>query len=562
MKQFFFAAITILLFVSDILPQPGPAFHPMTANGAKVLYLLNPYGIPLKWKNPQGTTSNEVYIDYDSSKVAQLDPSVKFNQQNPLVDQIQFDPGFVFSRFFWRVVEKNASGSSAGPVWSFFMKGDPWVEQTDFDDFEFGLSRWVISNNQYSKWLLDIKSNYQLPVQAYNKVLSVKNTQQGVHDISYTSFKIYNQLQTVESITLLFSSDLKLSGGDSVSIQYSTDEGTTWITSQKYTSSERDTNKSVRLFSNFYSPLSSFIIRLKADLQNVTSSWAIDRFTVTTYSGILSQPIFNIRDVTGNDDHIVSLTVYVSFVGFPTFSLYRKTGIPSDPGEFIFVNNYPKYSGTYVITDSTATDSVYTYRMGNISNEATVYLNGITPVELVSFNAVASGDVVQLSWRTATETNNRGFYIERSFNKSNWDVLTFINGAGTTVSANDYNYTDKPGQSDIFYYRLRQQDFDGTVSYSKVEEVSLTPSGFYVSQNYPNPFNPQTTLMFNLPVEGTVIISLYNPTGQLVSTILNELKQPGSYRVNIDGSTLSSGVYFVTVKTLAGTSTKKIMLMK
>ena len=70
----------------------------------------------------------------------------------------------------------------------------------------------------------------------------------------------------------------------------------------------------------------------------------------------------------------------------------------------------------------------------------------IIPVELVSFDATVSGKDILLSWKTATELNNLGWEVERANNVANtktWLKVGFVNGVGTTTSANNYSFTDR-----------------------------------------------------------------------------------------------------------------------
>ena len=75
--------------------------------------------------------------------------------------------------------------------------------------------------------------------------------------------------------------------------------------------------------------------------------------------------------------------------------------------------------------------------------------NGGTPVELISFNAIVSGSDIQLDWKTVTETNNKGFQVERkifslhSTMGNDWTSIGFINGQGTTADSKIYSFTDK-----------------------------------------------------------------------------------------------------------------------
>ena len=80
--------------------------------------------------------------------------------------------------------------------------------------------------------------------------------------------------------------------------------------------------------------------------------------------------------------------------------------------------------------------------------------------------------------------------------------------------------------------------------------------------NYPNPFNPTTTLAFELPVSGFVKLNVYDITGRLTATLLNESHQAGRFTVSFDGSRLASGVYIARLETAASQTTHKLLLLK
>lgn len=83
------------------------------------------------------------------------------------------------------------------------------------------------------------------------------------------------------------------------------------------------------------------------------------------------------------------------------------------------------------------------------------------PIELVYFNANSNNSRVVLTWKSASELNNDFFTIERSFNGTDYQTLTYVDGAGTTSESQDYSYTDYPLSFGLVYYRLTQTDFDG-----------------------------------------------------------------------------------------------------
>jgi len=186
----------------------------------------------------------------------------------------------------------------------------------------------------------------------------------------------------------------------------------------------------------------------------------------------------------------------------------------------------------------------------------------LIPVELESFTAEAMGNDVILNWTTATETNNQGFEIERSFGEE-FFVIGFISGMGTTSESHNYSFTDKNVESGHYSYRLKQVDFDGKYEYSKIVDVTVTaPFNFSLSQNYPNPFNPSTTIKYSIPTTEFVTLRIYDLFGQEVTTLVNEQKPQGDYSVNFDGSNLASGVYLYKIKAGNFTDSKKFVLLK
>lgn len=192
------------------------------------------------------------------------------------------------------------------------------------------------------------------------------------------------------------------------------------------------------------------------------------------------------------------------------------------------------------------------------------------PVELTSFIAKIAEDKVLLNWVTATEKNNFGFEIQRSSNKQNFAKIGFVNGFGSTTEKHSYIFTDKNPDSGNNFYRLKQIDLDGTVSYSQVVEgVKINvPQDFNLSQNYPNPFNPSTVIQYALPYESSVSITVYNTLGQIVETFNEGTKQTGSYNINFNGEGLSSGIYLYNINAVSINgkqnfqATKKMILIK
>ncbi len=94
------------------------------------------------------------------------------------------------------------------------------------------------------------------------------------------------------------------------------------------------------------------------------------------------------------------------------------------------------------------------------------------------------------------------------------------------------------------------------------------PRAAALSQNYPNPFNPSTAIRYQVPERSHVSIEIYDVRGRLVQTLINEEKDAGNYSVQWNGKTsngshVSSGIYFYTMKTDHNfKSTKKMVVLK
>ena len=171
---------------------------------------------------------------------------------------------------------------------------------------------------------------------------------------------------------------------------------------------------------------------------------------------------------------------------------------------------------------------------------------GALPVELTSFTSTINGTSVELRWSTSAEINNSAFDVERSSINGEWSKVGSVAGNGTTTQPKNYEFTDRNLASGKYNYRLKQIDFNGNFEYFNLSneiEIGL-PQKFDLSQNYPNPFNPSTKINFTLPVDGNIVMSIFDNSGRLVSKISEGFKTAGYYTVDFSAANLSSGVYF------------------
>ena len=88
------------------------------------------------------------------------------------------------------------------------------------------------------------------------------------------------------------------------------------------------------------------------------------------------------------------------------------------------------------------------------------------------------------------------------------------------------------------------------------------PNAYSLSQNYPNPFNPVTQIKFDIAKQGLTKLKIFDVLGREIMTLVNEVKTPGSYIVDFDGSNIASGVYFYRLESGTFTDVKRMILIK
>ncbi len=174
----------------------------------------------------------------------------------------------------------------------------------------------------------------------------------------------------------------------------------------------------------------------------------------------------------------------------------------------------------------------------------------VLPVKLAGFSAVNKNKDVLLQWTLATETNNRGWEIERSLSGSNtWEDLGFVAGTGNSNQLTNYSFLDVSPAPGTYFYRLKQTDNDGKISYSSVLLVSVGKKSIALDlAAYPNPVRTSGTIRFTVPGFSQVNLSLYTEAGQFVRTISNEMLDAGTYQKSFNASELSSGRYIIKLQ--------------
>ncbi|NUM74601.1 T9SS type A sorting domain-containing protein, partial [candidate division KSB1 bacterium] len=105
-----------------------------------------------------------------------------------------------------------------------------------------------------------------------------------------------------------------------------------------------------------------------------------------------------------------------------------------------------------------------------------------------------------------------------------------------------------------------QGTITGTTAVSEAEKV--IPTEFSLNQNYPNPFNPSTTILYALPKTAFVRLTVINPLGNEVETLVSATQVAGEYEINWNPKNLASGVYLYRIQAGEFVETRKMVLMR
>lgn len=214
------------------------------------------------------------------------------------------------------------------------------------------------------------------------------------------------------------------------------------------------------------------------------------------------------------------------------------------------------YSGD-ILSDSFNPNQIKSYSIN--------YILDLLPVQLSNFSAKIINKDVLLSWETFSEINNYGFEIERTEDNDikAWGKIGFVVGHGNSNSYHKYEFKDKTSKkSSKYIYRLKQIDANGEFTYSNEININLNPTEYELFQNYPNPFNPSTKIGFSIPKDGVVKLSLFNVLGEKLSQILSKHFLAGYHEVELDLSSLSSGIYFYRLDVNNFSQTKKMVIIR
>lgn len=175
--------------------------------------------------------------------------------------------------------------------------------------------------------------------------------------------------------------------------------------------------------------------------------------------------------------------------------------------------------------------------------------NNTLPIELISFEALEiENKSVQLNWITLSENNNDYFTVERSADALHFEPVLKMEGAHFSNIRREYTMLDGKTLKGKSYYRLKQTDFDGKFTYSKIVGVELTETAFNEMLVAPNLVTDFTTLVFTADEQENNNILLVDTQGKIIYTLPISC-QKGSNSIPMDLAGVVPGIYFVLLTT-------------
>ena len=320
----------------------------------------------------------------------------------------------------------------------------------------------------------------------------------------------------------------------------------------------------------------------------LASNYAISADIVVTGSAVAIgggkwQYDFSIVNLTSNSFTVDKIRVQGGYPSAPTITSTPSgwTGsIVGDkvqwdytdgPGTIVVGPNSSISGFAYESTEEPSVGPWYIDLVGDTDRTGSTVV--ATPVELLSFAAQVVDNGIVLTWATASETENLGFYVYRSESAeagSEPQNRDLIPGTGNSSRLQKYSWLDEnvtPGKA--YYYKLVDVDFNGNSTFHGPISVTAgeLPNDYALEQNYPNPFNPSTNIRFTLPEGGEVALAIYNIQGRQIRTLVSGDLAAGTHSfmwdgTSEDGKRVASGIYLYELRAKNFTARKKLVLSK
>ncbi|RPI69471.1 MAG: T9SS C-terminal target domain-containing protein [Ignavibacteriales bacterium] len=176
-------------------------------------------------------------------------------------------------------------------------------------------------------------------------------------------------------------------------------------------------------------------------------------------------------------------------------------------------------------------------------------------------NITLLGNSYELQWKGGDYKQAQNYILEKSAGSSYHQIYSV---QADNTREKSYTFIDMPDEnSEVVYYRIRQQNYDGSVVYSSQVKIGQgITEPFTIGQNYPNPFNPKTSIEIELIQDSEIEIIIYSLDGREITKLFKGFLPKGQHKFDFDGEGLPSGIYLYKIAAPNFTQTKKMILTK
>jgi hypothetical protein len=204
---------------------------------------------------------------------------------------------------------------------------------------------------------------------------------------------------------------------------------------------------------------------------------------------------------------------------------------------------------------------IYLFRQNSAAMTATmridnVSLSGTTEVALPVSLGLFSGhcneqNLPKLTWETYSESKNHGFWVQEARSDLVFNDVFFVTGYGESQSKRQYNWQNFQEKSGLFYYRLKQIDYDGVVAYSKIIPVSCEQGEILITQHD----NASINIFLGNQTGQFEEWTLFHSGGQRIQAGEIDI---GNRQIKITCPNIRTGIYILTLSGKRGNVVKKI----
>ncbi len=277
-----------------------------------------------------------------------------------------------------------------------------------------------------------------------------------------------------------------------------------------------------------------------------TITWSVNN---TNFTG--NKDGVSFRSVTGLG--AANVKISLSTDGGATFPTVLAASVPNNGSASVTLPN-----------TATSMARIKVEAIGNIFfdiSNSNFSINAVTPVNWLDFTATLDkSNNANLVWRTASEQNNKGYAVEMSSDGVNFVAVGEIKGAGTVSTESKYTFIKTLESPDRYYFRIKQEDYNGKSEYSKT--VSLSLKGSFDAKFFPIPAKDELSLEIYTAISNSFRVDIVNAVGQTVLQLSNAQLDEGRHNLKLNTSSLNEGIYFYNIYSTDKILNGKIVIEK